>query len=176
VPLRWVQAEVPWDAAAVGPREGSLELVYQRSSCGGRNQRMTLRETRSSVTVHITDEVAVYPPGRPISCPGPELVPITAQLAHRLRGRVILGRARGVLMGPRGVFGFSGYESEPVRVPNLIGFAPRDARYALDLGYLRASIQLVGGRGGRQRVVSQRPSPRRLLARGSVVLARASDR
>jgi hypothetical protein len=175
-PVRWEASEVPWDAAAVGPRERSLQLVYQTPSCGWRDERMTLRETPQNVIIHMHDEVAVYPPGVALPCPAPRILALKVQLARPLDGRPILGRSRAVLTSPRGVFGYYGSETEPVRVPSLIGFSPFDALHALALGYLRGTLEHVARFGGRARVISQSPGAHLLLARQRLVRVQVSGR
>lgn len=94
---------------------------------------------------------------------------LTARSARRLAGRHILGRSATVLQDPRGVFGFVGPETEPVKVPRVVGFAPADAEHALVVGYLRGSLRSLRNGSGLRRVVAQAPMPGSTLARNSAV-------
>jgi hypothetical protein len=166
-PIEWRPGTTEWDPVALGQHGFSLELAY-REGCFSRNYHAKLRETRFTITVAIRVEHAVFPPGTGVvSCPAPKQVSLVLRLAHSLAGRLIAGPSEA--KEPRSAFGYRGFQSEPVEVPSLIGFAPKDASLALDFGYLRGQVRRTNASSGLPRVVAQKPSAGQVVARESVV-------
>jgi hypothetical protein len=165
----WELGPVQWDASEVTPGERSLLVAYQGDSCGERNARATVQETRTSLTIAVLRETAVYE--GVISCPAPRLEFLTVPLQSALAGRLVLGRSPETLNDPRAVFGTLGNANETVRVPRLVGFAPIDADYALAFEYLRDRVLVAqhGERRGLSHVIAQVPAAGRIVSKGTVV-------
>lgn len=165
-PVEWRPGTSEWDPVAVRQHGHALELAY-RESCFERNYRATLKETRRSVTITVRDEGAVFAPGHVVSCPAPKEKSLVLRLDRPLAGRLIGGLS--LAAEPRAAFGYVETESERVTVPDLIGFAPRDAELALDFGYLHGRVLLTNASAGLPRVVAQEPAAGHMMPRHSVV-------
>jgi hypothetical protein len=174
-PIVWQKRTVAWDAWSVGPRGHSIEVLHDVGFCAGtRNFDPAVRETPTDVHVAITIEVEIPPPDR-IPPPCTPALPSTVSIVlHRpLAGRSIRGRSAAVLNDPQGVFSFG---KQRGLVPNLVGFAPRDARHALLLGGLRERVDGVHAARGLPRVVAQSVPAGRKLMPGSSVRVRIAAR
>src|ERR1700730_14032178 len=97
------------------------------------------------------------------SCPAPRILILPVHLRYPLAGRTIYGRSPQVLAEPRQVFGYRGSNREPVTLPRLPGFSPRDAERALAFGYLRARVLTRRHGPGLPRVIAQQPGARHTL-------------
>jgi hypothetical protein len=165
----WELGAVQWDASEVTPGERSLVVGYLSDSCGERNAHASVQETRTSLTVTVLREIAVYE--GVISCPAPRLQFLPVTLQSPLGGRLVLGRSPETLDDPRAVFGTEGNASETVRVPRVVGFAPVDAEYALAFEYLSGRFLTAqsGKRRGLSHVIAQEPAAGRVVGKGTVI-------
>jgi hypothetical protein len=164
VPETWTLEASVWGAFAVGPRERSLDIMYEEGGCGSRNVQASVRETRAHVLIGVSREV---PSGPGLVCPAFErFVPLRVALAAPLAGRAIEGAAPMSALAP--MLGR--------RTPRLIGFAPRDAEQALRNAGLRARIRVQHGARGLARVVAQYPAPGQAVQSQGIVRVRVLER
>lgn len=163
----WRPYEPRWEALSLGTGELRLEIGVSESSCGSRNLRLVLHESRHAVRVSVSAEAAEW--SGPVSCPAPALLPHTIVLRHRLAGRGIEGQR------PSGAERLDSRPGAPPGgpmgnlVPRLIGFSPRDARAALLHLSLRAHLVGSPGSRGPRRVAGQQPGPGTFVASGGAV-------
>jgi len=107
----------------VGPTQRSLAVAYRDGGCGFSSVTPLVTETPVSVTVTLTAQSVVQPPGA--SCPAVAWdATLTVALAAPLGGRAVSGlelqgRAFGVPPLPTGA------------MPSLVGLSPYDARAML---------------------------------------------
>ena len=159
----WVPAR--WTVVAVAAHERSLELRIATAgrSCGEPELRATVRETPTDVGISIVEaETPRTTPGLLLACPAIARVysPPSLSLDAPLAGRRIyaLPTSAGPLPEPAQTLHYSGLAA-PGRVPRVIGFAPVDAKHALEAADLCERIHVKRTRHGLPRVLAQTPSP-----------------
>lgn len=162
---------------SVGPAERSLEVVFHTGGCGSRNNHSTLQETKTTISVSLLREV----PTGELICPDIYVIGrIRVELAAPLAGRVIVGPPASVPFGGGGpLWAVTGQAETSVGLaplaPRLVGFAPVDAKDALKLLGLKATIDLVRRGRGLSRVVGQSPAPGRVVPRDKPVVLRVIE-
>jgi len=160
----WVPAR--WTVVGVGAHERSLELGVSSAapgSCGGHELRVTVRETPTNVGINVLEAEARVPPGVRLACPAIAYVgfpPPRVALAAPLAGRRIyaLPTQTSPNLPGESVQKAHGRSALP-GVPRLIGFAPADAKRALEAAGLCERIHVTHARHGLPRVIAQTPSP-----------------
>lgn len=156
---------IPWVLAETGAGERSLVVVYESGGCDSPDIQGSATETATTVTVVVRRQHPT-PAG---ACPaiariGRGTVPLPGPLA----GRRIIGpnRQTGDSLGfvRRG-------NHDLVLVPRLAGFAPPDARPALENRALRTHFCHDSAGLGLPRIVAQRPEAEQAVRGRSVVRA-----
>lgn len=154
---------IPWVLAETGAGERSLVVVYQSGGCDSPDIQGSATETATTVTVVVRRQHPT-PAG---ACPaiariGRGTVPLPGPLA----GRRIIGpnRQTGDSLGfvRRG-------NHDLVLVPRLAGFAPPDARQALENRALRTHFCDDRAGQGLPRVVAQHPASEQAVRGKSIV-------
>jgi hypothetical protein len=149
----------------VEPDGRSLQIVYAVSyACPSGTPKTTLTETTTTITIGV--QQATYPNENCVSLPYPA-ESITVRLAAPVAGRRIVGTLQGlpspaVPVIPPQILVKRG-RREVQAIPRLLGLAPENALQAIRISGLRTHFCAVGPPTGRPRVVSQRPSPGRVL-------------
>jgi hypothetical protein len=165
-----VRSETPavWQVAGVGPGQRSLDIIFTVGGCLGPGARASVRETRTSVTLAVREDAPARG-GLGQACPlfvgqGTLHVPLAAPLA----GRRVLGQSPTGLVVAGGKLRF--------KVPRLIGFAPGDARRALEPDRFHPVVTRRSGGGGVLQVIAQAPAPGTPVGAGGVVRLRIGRR
>lgn len=171
-----VRSETPavWQVAGVGPGQRSLDIIFTVGGCLGPGARASVRETRTSVTLAVREDAPARG-GLGQACPlfvgqGTLHVPLAAPLA----GRRVLGQSPAGSFIPTGLVVAGG--KLRFKVPRLIGFAPGDARRALEPDRFHPVVTRRSGGGGVLQVIAQAPAPGTPVGAGGVVRLRIGRR